>query len=220
MKVQKKTKKSSTRSWRTQVERRTDAEEALLTAAAELFSEQGIVNTSVAAICERAGYSHGLVNHHFGSKKALVERLTRRCQNDFISSLDQQHASSGREAILAIADSYLLTFSPSNTFARCFLVMWGEAFVSSRNDTFALADQRTRGDITRWVKEGKKDGSVAVSVDNKSFAAVLLAMVRGLAAQFMVSPDGLNVTKVRQECKDLIELRLRGTENLVNFQGD
>src|SRR5262245_25666186 len=66
---------------RTQAERRSQSEGALLDAAAELIAERGVEGTSLASIGERAGVSRGLPTHHFGSKDALVARLARRAQN-------------------------------------------------------------------------------------------------------------------------------------------
>src|SRR2546421_53515 len=63
---------------RTQQQRRDQAETALLNAAAELAVEHGVRSLTLARVGERAGYSRGIVTHHFGSKQALLERRTRR----------------------------------------------------------------------------------------------------------------------------------------------
>ena len=47
---------------RTQAERRSEAKDGLLGAAAELFAEQGVAETSLAQIGERAGYSLSLIH--------------------------------------------------------------------------------------------------------------------------------------------------------------
>ena len=62
---------------RTQQERSSQAEKALMDAAAELFARHGVDQTSLADVGQAAGYSRGLVNHHFGTKATLVERLAR-----------------------------------------------------------------------------------------------------------------------------------------------
>lgn len=45
--------------------------EALLTAAAELFSARGYSGTSVRELAERAGVTKSLIHHHFGGKEGL-----------------------------------------------------------------------------------------------------------------------------------------------------
>src|SRR5580693_3794419 len=72
---------------RTQRERRDLAEAALLNAAAELAVEHGVRSLTLARVGERAGYSRGIVTHHFGSKQALLERLARATQTGFVPGL-------------------------------------------------------------------------------------------------------------------------------------
>ncbi len=72
---------------RTQQQRRDQAETALLNAAAELAVEYGVRSLTLARVGERAGYSRGIVTHHFGSKQALLERLARATQTGFVPGL-------------------------------------------------------------------------------------------------------------------------------------
>jgi AcrR family transcriptional regulator len=53
---------------RTQAERRAAARDRLLQAAAELIAECGLPAVTLAQVGERAGYSRGIANHHFGTK--------------------------------------------------------------------------------------------------------------------------------------------------------
>nr|CRH05299.1 Transcription regulator (TetR-family) [Candidatus Magnetococcus massalia] len=48
---------------------------AILTAALELFTEQGYFNTTVHHIQARAGVSIGSIYHHFGSKETIAQAL-------------------------------------------------------------------------------------------------------------------------------------------------
>ena len=60
---------------RRQQDRRNEAEQRLLDAAAELIGEIGPGAVTLANIGERAGYSRGLATHYFGSKGAMMRRL-------------------------------------------------------------------------------------------------------------------------------------------------
>lgn len=62
----------------TAVRGRAASEDALVSAAAELFDEVGPNAVSVRAIAERAGVNHGLVHHYFGSKAGLVQAVLER----------------------------------------------------------------------------------------------------------------------------------------------
>jgi TetR/AcrR family transcriptional regulator, repressor for neighboring sulfatase len=52
---------------------RSDAEERLVAAAADLLGEIGPRSLSVRTIADRAGVNHGLVHHYFGGKDGLLK---------------------------------------------------------------------------------------------------------------------------------------------------
>lgn len=56
--------------------------ELLLSAARELFLEQGFEGTSTLQIARRAGVSEGILFHHFGSKKGLFVCLAEEFARD------------------------------------------------------------------------------------------------------------------------------------------
>ncbi|NIP15833.1 MAG: TetR family transcriptional regulator [Pseudomonadales bacterium] len=56
--------------------------ERLLAAARELFAEQGFDHTSTQQIAGAAGVSEGILFHHFGSKRGLLERIAE----DFVAA--------------------------------------------------------------------------------------------------------------------------------------
>ena len=60
---------------RTQQERKADTRARLLTAAADLFADQGIDAVSVDSVAEAAGRTSGAVYAHFGSKQGLLLAL-------------------------------------------------------------------------------------------------------------------------------------------------
>src|SRR5450759_4641544 len=59
----------------TQQERKAETRARLLSAAADLFAEQGIDAVSVDAVAEAAGRTSGAVYAHFGSKQGLLLAL-------------------------------------------------------------------------------------------------------------------------------------------------
>jgi len=196
------------RSWRTQAERRAEAEEALLNSAAELFARQGIPGTSLAAICEHAGYSHGLVTHHFGSKQGLIEALAEHAQASFQAGLPMEGARSGRQGILDFVEAYLDAFASPGPMNRCFIVMWGASFIEQADVSFVKFDQRFRIGIGNWVLVGQEDGSIAKTVDAEAFAAALLALVRGIGAQMITSLDNVSLEQVKSESNRIVEAAL------------
>jgi AcrR family transcriptional regulator len=66
---------------RTQGERRAEAERRVLQATKQVIAELGVGAVTFAAIGARAGYSRGIVTHHFGSRQNLRQTLARSLQN-------------------------------------------------------------------------------------------------------------------------------------------
>jgi AcrR family transcriptional regulator len=198
------------------MERRTEAEEALLEAAAELFAERGITQTSLAQIGERAGYSRGLANHHFGSKDALIERLAERARVRFRQMLEDRlrqdnRADTGRAAVLAIADIYITAFVNPRSTARALLVMWGSNFPRDiAVQGIVESDDLARRNLARWIRRGQDDGSISGELDADALAPALLGLVRGVSAQLLVSPDAFDPEAVRRECSRIVALALDG----------
>lgn len=56
--------------------------EALLTAARELFAEQGPSAVSLRDVARRAGVSHGLIHHHIGSRDDLLRMVFDRSSEE------------------------------------------------------------------------------------------------------------------------------------------
>ena len=189
--------------------RKRDAEIALLNAAEELIAQQGITATSLAQIGERAGYSRGLVNHHFGNKDALIARLAGRAQDWFARRTAETTATSGREAILATIDTYLEISLGGNKSARAFLVMWGASFPEDASiEGLSENDTRARAGFAELIVAAQSDGSINSDINPKATATIILGLIRGVAAQSVVAGRGLGREKVKAQCRKFIEAAL------------
>ncbi len=198
---------------RTQAERRTVAKDGLLGAAAELFAEQGVVETSLAQIGERAGYSRGLANHHFGSKSELIERLVERVQTGFTDSLETSASDNALEAILRIVRAYVGHSAVLSSELRALFVMWGASFPAESSVIgMAEADARTRATLSSWVERGQVDGSVNADVQPAAVAATLIGMLRGVVAQCLIDPAAFDVAAVQAECERMVSAGLAPSE--------
>src|SRR4051794_25726847 len=62
---------------RTQQERREEAERKVLAAATALIAQHGSRVLTLAEVGEAAGYSRGIVSHHFGSRENLLRAVMR-----------------------------------------------------------------------------------------------------------------------------------------------
>lgn len=182
---------------RTQKQRREEAEAALLDAAAELVAEQGLRALTLARVGERAGYSRGLVTHYFGSKQALVERLARAAQSGFVPGLAD--LPPGPDRLLRLIDGYLAQQTKhERPLNRAFLLLWMEAATSP--DLARLFADRTeafRTDLREDLTAGIAEGTIRPDLPVEETTAAIVAQLRGIAIQLLVTPESLNLPALR-----------------------
>jgi AcrR family transcriptional regulator len=197
---------------RSQEERRNQAEQALLDAAARLFGRQGVDQTSLAEVGEEAGYSRGLANHHFGSKAALVERLARRSQRDFVALLGDVGGQELR-ALLSMIEAYLTAVSENSGEARAFFVMWGAALPeqAALRPVFVTDDARFRGSVEALLRAGQAHQTIRAEADPVGVAVALVGLLRGIAAQFLIDPQGVDLDAARAACEQFVRHTLDPT---------
>lgn len=192
---------------RTQQERRADTERRVLDAAIELIASVGSASTSLSQVGERAGYSRGIVNHHFGSKDELLRRAARYAQTAVPSPDPDLH---GLPRLLALVENYISYIVKLETAGRAFLTMWAESVTSEPvlRDIYLERDAWFRTLISEIVAEGIKDGSIRADVDAASFAVVLLGQLRGTGLQMMLDASTTSPTAIRHTATDVIRRSL------------
>ena len=194
---------------RSQEERRGQAEQSLLDAAVVLFARRGVDQTSLADIGKEAGYSRGLVNHHFGAKATLVERLAHRSQGDFVARLGEFDGDEV-DALVMLADAYLNKKGLKIDVARAFFVMWGAALPAEAalREVMAAGDAQFRIAVESLVRLGQQNNTVAADVDASGVATVLVGMLRGVTAQFLIDADGVDLAAARTACEQFLRRTL------------
>src|SRR5690349_21834270 len=185
---------------RTQAERREQTGSALLHAAAELVVEGGVQALTLARVGERAGYSRGIVTHHFGSKKALVDALTRATQTGFVAGVPDEP---GLDRLLQLIEGYIAALSGTRTMSRAFLVLWAEATTSADlADTFRERDEGFRADLRADVAAGIAAGTVRADVEPHDVAVAVLGQLRGIGLQHQLDPAAVPTERLRHVVAD------------------
>jgi AcrR family transcriptional regulator len=202
---------TETPSRRTQEQRRGEAERKLIDAAAELVGEIGPARVTLANVGERAGYSRGLATHHFGSKGALMQRLVETVTHQFREALfDQQDPSDPFDELRTLVAIYFGVVSDLQPINRARLVLWADAVSTPSEEirpAMVAADREFREEIEKRLRLAVTAGQIPASVNPRGLAAVIIAMLRGVALQSLIDDD-VDLAAARNEIDQLLSTRL------------
>lgn len=203
---------------RTQEERRTTAEVRLVEAAAEIISESGLAAITLAKVGERAGYSRGLVTHHFGSKSGLMQRVADAVTQQFVELLTTQGQSS--DSALADVHTFVRTYvdvvSHPRPINRAQLMMIADSVANPESDARESVigfDKVLRRHLATIIRQAVDTGELDSLVDANALAAVIVGTLRGVSFEAILDPR-VNLTKVGQEIDRLLSIgapRRRGS---------
>jgi AcrR family transcriptional regulator len=184
---------------RTQTERRQLSERKLLLATAELIVERGLDNASVADIARRAGYSHALVTHLFGTKLDMIERLNELVDEFYAAEMVPSSGGSGLTLLTDFASLYLKLATGSDPLGRVHLVLWTEAIAGTSDirPSRVAWDRHFRQGVTAMIRQGISDGSIPGHVDAATTALVVVGTLRGIALQLLLDPAAARSSSIR-----------------------
>jgi len=176
----------------TQAERTARAEAGMIEAAIELLNTVGIQGTTLAAIGEKAGYSRGLVTHHFGSKaglfRAVLRRITANWTADLSASLSDR---TGLAALSAAIEAHLAHVLRHPEYIRAQNILWGAALDPSSEFKPNVAEfmRIQRESVADWVRGGQQSGEILPEINPKRIAEQYYGGLIGINSQWLVSPD-------------------------------
>ena len=182
---------------RTQTERKQDAEQRLLDSAVELIGQKGVNGMTLSEVGEMAGYSRGLVSHHYGSREAFLRVVAQSLRQRFVDAEQQTHHEPGLDALIANVELYLSGTGPTS---RAVNVMLTEAIVGGGS---LLEDMRaftatSRKFFANQIRQGIERGEMRKDLDPDAQAVMILGMLRGVAAQALLD-DKVQKQKLRGE---------------------
>src|SRR5690348_2960268 len=193
---------------RTQRERREETERKVLAAATALIAQHGSRALTLAAVGEAAGYSRGIVSHHFGSRENLIRAVMRDAQ---AFTLPDAGDSAAADWLAETVRAYLKNVTRRGPSARAFLQMWGEAIAADPvlMPLFAEQDAGFRRLLADKVREGIGDGSVRADADPDAMAVTLVGLVRGIALQLISTPPPTRIKAIIDEAEQTTRRALR-----------
>jgi AcrR family transcriptional regulator len=138
---------------------------------------------SLADVGRLAGYSSGIVSHHFGSKQRLLAAVVEEAQRFDVPA----SGTLGLQRLTETLMTYLSTLRQRAPAPQAFLQLWSEAVGADPvlAPLFAERDAWFRGLLAGDIRAGIDDGSVRADADPDAHAIALVGLVRGVGLQLM-----------------------------------
>ncbi len=177
--------------------------EQIVWALYECLSEKGHEKVTIKGIAQQAGLPHGVIHYYFKSKDAIVSALVEALQVKYETILSEKlgSVSSGRQNLLETALDYL---TENHVFdARLNRVFYNLVQMGFEQNQIGKALRKYRENI---IKILCLSGS---STDTTIQAAVLVAIVEGLALQWMIEPGTLNREQLKSTLTRAVETFLK-----------
>ena len=167
----------------------TDRRDRILTAAEQVFAEQGFHATTMQQVAEAAGMSAGNLYRTFSSKEDIVRGLCARDQRERIDTfIDLAHAESMMAAFEASIHDHLAR--KTQWKARLLLEIWAEATRNPAVAEISLAvDADMLGKIAHVVAVAKERGEAAPEVDPEAIARFIFTYMGGLLKRLAIESD-------------------------------
>ncbi|MGO9753898.1 MAG: TetR/AcrR family transcriptional regulator [Solirubrobacteraceae bacterium] len=177
---------------RTQAERRAEAEQRVLEATKQLISEHGVSAVTFAAVAAKAGYSRGIITHHFGSRRGLMQTLARALQGLVPPAPVELH---GRERVLAQVDLYLATLQQHPRDTRVFAMLWAQAIADDPDlrPIFAERDADFRASFARALRQA----APITALDPDAAAFAIVGQLRGISLQLALADEAPDFARLR-----------------------
>jgi AcrR family transcriptional regulator len=171
---------------RTQAQRRAESEHRILQAAAELFGEQGYVDTTMEQIGARAGFSAALIARKFGSKPGVIEALLAAIRRNTGTAIDP---AGDRDAV-DVVRRYVALIASGNVWSRALYVLMAESVGPLRDkaELFAKHNRAFIATLAAVVARMQRAGRANADVKARPLATELVAHIRGITLLWLIDP--------------------------------
>ncbi|MGA2529599.1 MAG: TetR/AcrR family transcriptional regulator [Acidimicrobiales bacterium] len=182
----------------------------LLAAARRLLVRDGFTALTLSAIAEEAEESKASIGYHFGNKDGLVAALVDSLTHDANRALIQECSSlpAGPARMQALLEGESRIVADGSSFQAFFEVLpYALRDPSLRRRVAALYDGY-RETVLRCIS----DTDPASGPELRSFCALMIAIVDGLAIQYCLDPEGADAASVIRQWGRLVRLPVVNAE--------
>jgi AcrR family transcriptional regulator len=168
--------------------RRLETRQRILTAAADLFGEQGVQATKIWEICKVADVSYQSFFNHFQGKEGLVRELVGSGCDFVVATIENAHregTTTGER--IALFFSHILDATKGAGPMHHELLV--ETFRSSQVDADLEGERRIREAIERVLRSGIDTGEVTREHEVDDLVLLIFGALNTLMLEWASTPD-------------------------------
>jgi AcrR family transcriptional regulator len=183
-------------------------QEQILDVAFDLFADNGVRQTTIAAVAERVGLSEAGVLHHFASKEQLLLAVLHRVDASFPDAEAFIAEPGGGIGSLRriYANAEVLVANPS--LCRLRVVVGNEALASDGPARQYVKERldNIRRSFMLMLRAGVHRGEFRPDIDVRRYATEIIAFLEGIQVQWLLDPEGIDIVAAHKHfADDLIE---------------
>lgn len=183
----------------TQAERREAAERAILEAATNIVAERGLEELTLNEAGEAAGYSRALPAHYFKTKSALLQAVADHIMAGYDERISAAPlADHGLERLCSLLEFCFDDAVTNPTAVRAYQTIIAGGL--NRPELRPTVERMTRqgiDDLTSLIQEGQDKGDIRADAQPGAEASIILASLRGVLFQWLISPDHVSLSRMR-----------------------
>ena len=184
----------------------------ILMAALEVFAKEGYPDARLRDIAARAGATHGLIRHHFGSKedlwKAVVDYGFRVRENLIKQTVDAGQSIDPVELYKELIKSHILFVAENPELAK--ILMHSDSRTSHHLD-YIFQKRKNVNDIVAPIFEKAKAYGYFKGFDHDSFIVYMRAIVEG-----PIATSGLTKKLLKHDIRSEKGIALH-TQRVIDF---
>ncbi len=184
----------STKTRRSNKERRQDSDQRIINAALELFAAQGYLRTTLIQIGNIAGYTGTLVSNRFKSKEGLLRAVLAHIMQRFEDAPEKQGFKSAQAQMSDFLELYLKDVADREDRIRALHVIIGEALgaIPEIRDEVISVYTIFRGRVAGLVQAGIESGDYKADTDPDQASIIIVGMLRGITMQYLADPKAVD----------------------------
>lgn len=168
-----------------------DKKERILSAALQVFSNQGYYSTNVSDIANVAEVSQGTIYNYFESKEQIMLEVFKKWEETFFSQSQVealQSAQSAKEALQAFGSHVAEIFEQTKEFLPIQIELWSQVNHNSViKSGFKKIFSKQRELIASLLLKGIQEGEFR-KLNPEMVATLLISVFDGLIMQYLCDP--------------------------------